>query len=57
MDQLLNLDFVNDDTLTGFRLNRLEVLNWGTFDKNVWSFHLDGKNALLTGDIGSGKST
>jgi len=57
MDQLLNLDFVQDDALTGFRLNRLEVFNWGTFDQKVWSFHLHGKNALLTGDIGSGKST
>jgi uncharacterized protein YPO0396 len=33
------------------------VLNWGTFDKRVWTMQLDGKNALLTGDIGSGKST
>ena len=57
MEPLLNLDFVQDDALTGFRLKRLEVLNWGTFDKTVWSFHLNGKNALLTGDIGSGKST
>ncbi|WP_232063024.1 ATP-binding protein [Undibacterium sp. KW1] len=43
--------------LSGFRLHRLEVLNWGTFDKKVWTLHLDGKNGLLTGDIGSGKST
>ncbi len=57
MENLLNLDFVQDDALTGFRLKRLEVFNWGTFDKKVWSFHLHGKNALLTGDIGSGKST
>ncbi|MFG3016231.1 ATP-binding protein [Streptomyces cinerochromogenes] len=41
----------------GFRLERLEVYNWGTFDKHVWSFGLAGANALLTGDIGSGKST
>lgn len=41
----------------GYRLDRLEVLNWGTFDKKVWPLHLDGNNALLTGDIGSGKST
>jgi uncharacterized protein YPO0396 len=33
------------------------VLNWGTFDKRVWSLNLDGQNGLLTGDIGSGKST
>lgn len=43
--------------LAGFRLMRLEVFNWGTFDKRVWSFELGGRNALLTGDIGSGKST
>lgn len=41
----------------GCRLHRLEVLNWGTFDKRVWTFEVDGRNALLTGDIGSGKST
>tara|TARA_B110001469_G_scaffold123524_1_gene135701 strand:+ start:2497 stop:5874 length:3378 start_codon:yes stop_codon:yes gene_type:complete len=51
------LDFADDDKLTGFRLERLEVLNWGTFDNRVTSFNLNGKNALLTGDIGSGKST
>ena len=47
----------NPEHLSGFRLQRLEVLNWGTFDKQVWTLQLDGKNALLTGDIGSGKST
>ncbi|MCG5051541.1 MAG: ATP-dependent exonuclease SbcCD, C subunit-like protein [Myxococcales bacterium] len=41
----------------GFRLHRLEVLNWGTFHQHVWSLALGGDNALLTGDIGSGKST
>ena len=55
--QSLGLDFVADDTLSGFRLQRLEVLNWGTFDGRVWTLQLDGKNGLLTGDIGSGKST
>ncbi|MFH6688860.1 ATP-binding protein, partial [Cellulosimicrobium funkei] len=45
------------DARAGFRLERLEVLNWGTFDQRVWAFDLDGRNALLTGDIGSGKST
>lgn len=55
--QSLNLDFVADDTLSGFRLQRLEVFNWGTFDGRVWTLQLDGHNGLLTGDIGSGKST
>lgn len=53
----LELDFVADDALSGFRLMRLEVLNWGTFNGRVWTLQLDGKNGLLTGDIGSGKST
>ena len=53
----LELDFTDDDALTGFRLRRLEVFNWGTFDDRVWSLNLNGRNALLTGDIGSGKST
>ncbi len=55
--QTLGLDFVADDALSGFRLIRLEVFNWGTFDGRVWTLQLDGKNGLLTGDIGSGKST
>ena len=43
--------------LSGFRLQRLEVFNWGTFDNHAWTLPLNGKNGLLTGDIGSGKST
>ena len=55
--QLPGLDFVADDALSGFRLQRLEVYNWGTFDSRVWVLNPHGENALLTGDIGSGKST
>jgi uncharacterized protein YPO0396 len=51
------LDFISDDGLAGFRLRRLEVLNWGTFHGRVWTLNLNGRNGLLTGDIGSGKST
>ncbi|MEJ2532949.1 MAG: ATP-binding protein [Halioglobus sp.] len=53
----LGLDFTGDDTRSGFRLQRLEVFNWGTFSDQVWSLNLNGRNGLLTGDIGSGKST
>lgn len=53
----LSLDFAASDALSGFRLSRLEVFNWGTFDGRIWSMQLDGHNGLLTGDIGSGKST
>ncbi len=51
------LDAGNLDTLIGFRLRHIEVFNWGTFHQKVWTLNLAGKNALLTGDIGSGKST
>jgi len=51
------LDFSQSDTLAGFRLHALEVFNWGTFHKKVWRVDLKSKNGLLTGDIGSGKST
>ena len=57
VDQALGLDFGSDDARVGFRLKCLQVLNWGTFDKRVWALNLEGRNALLTGDIGSGKST
>jgi len=53
----LPLDFSQEEGLSGFRLQRLEVFNWGTFDGRVWTLHADGRNTLLTGDIGSGKST
>jgi len=42
---------------TGMRLHRCEFYNWGTFHGRVWGLDLGGENALLTGDIGSGKST
>lgn len=51
------LEFIADDALAGFRLHRFELLNWGTFDKHIWNISPNGENALLTGDIGSGKST
>ncbi len=56
-NESLPLDFAADEALSGFRLQRLEVFNWGTFDGRVWTLRADGRNALLTGDIGSGKST
>jgi len=57
MNDTLALDFVADDRRVGFRLERLEILNWGTFDGRVWCYQPGGRNGLLTGDIGSGKST
>lgn len=48
---------IEKNVLEGFRLYKLEVYNWGTFDKNVWTFNMNGETSLLTGDVGSGKST
>lgn len=53
----LKFDFASDDRSAGFRLKYFEFYNWGTFDKRVIRVELNGDNALLTGEIGSGKST
>jgi len=53
----LRFDFAQDDTTTGFRLQEFSLYNWGTYDKQVVTLALDKHNGLLTGDIGSGKST
>lgn len=50
-------DYPAQEERAGFRLHRLEVYNWGTFDGKVWALQAGGDNSLLTGDIGSGKST
>jgi len=41
----------------GFRLEYFEFYNWGTFNKQIFTLNMNGDNALLTGEIGSGKST
>ena len=44
----------------GFRLQRLELFNWGTFDSSggqVFRFEPQGRTSLLVGHNGSGKST
>ncbi len=43
--------------LPGFRLERLELWNWGTFHGEAQALDLAGGWALLVGDNGSGKST
>ncbi|MBI5759291.1 MAG: AAA family ATPase, partial [Planctomycetales bacterium] len=47
----------SSSVLPGFRLHRLEVLNWGTFDGAVHALTLDGQTTLLVGQNGTGKST
>lgn len=43
--------------LPGFRLRRLEMLNWGTFHGKVAAFFPEDRWTLLVGENGSGKST
>src|SRR5258706_15771894 len=50
-------DAADHEILSGFRLSRLELYNWGTFGQRVWSVAAESRNCLLPGDIGSAKST
>jgi uncharacterized protein YPO0396 len=52
-----SLEFFDKDEKAGFRLSEAEVYNWGTFHQKIWTLKARGENTLLTGDIGSGKST
>ncbi len=47
----------NEVSAEGFRLDRLEIYNWGTFSQRIWSINPAGGTSLLTGANGSGKST
>jgi uncharacterized protein YPO0396 len=49
-----NNDFISPP---GFRLQRLEVRNWGTFHDKIHVLDPAGRTALLLGENGSGKST
>ena len=41
----------------GYRLQYLEIYNWGTFDQKIWRLNPNCNNSLLTGANGSGKTT
>jgi uncharacterized protein YPO0396 len=49
--------FSTDNNKSGFRLQYMEVLNWGTFDEHIWKIEPGGETSLLTGANGSGKTT
>jgi len=49
--------FSTSSDVAGFRLQYMEVFNWGTFDKRVFRINPQGNNSLLTGGNGSGKTT
>ncbi len=47
----------NEIQQVGHRLQYMELLNWGTFNGKIWRITPEGENSLLTGAVGSGKST
>jgi uncharacterized protein YPO0396 len=49
--------FSTDSQKSGFRLQYVEIFNWGTFDDVVHSIRPMGETSLLTGANASGKST
>lgn len=49
--------FSTDENKSGFRLQYMELFNWGTFDEHVWKITPGGETSLLTGANGSGKTT
>lgn len=49
--------FSTSSDKAGFRLQYMEVFNWGTFDQRVFKITPSGNNSLLTGANGSGKTT
>ena len=55
--QANRLEFESNNSRAGYRLTRLEVFNWGTFNQKVWRVEPRAETSLLTGANGSGKST
>lgn len=49
--------FNTSPQVAGFKLDYMEVWNWGTFDDSVYRLNPQGNNSLLTGANASGKST
>ena len=49
--------FTTNAGTAGYRLNYLEIFNWGTFNGKIYRIAPEGNNSLLTGANASGKST
>jgi len=49
--------FTNEPSRAGYRLEYMEIYNWGTFDRDIFRISPAGNNSLLTGANGSGKTT
>ncbi|MGE4332880.1 MAG: ATP-binding protein [Macellibacteroides sp.] len=49
--------FSTQSSEAGYRLQRVEIFNWGVFDKQIFSISPEGNTSLLTGANGAGKTT
>jgi uncharacterized protein YPO0396 len=49
--------FSTDNNKAGYRLHKMQLYNWGTFDGSIYTISPECENSLLTGANGSGKTT
>ncbi len=49
--------FSTSSEKAGYRLEYMQIYNWGVFDKQVFKITPQGNNSLLTGANGSGKTS
>ena len=52
-----NMLFEDDFGPAGYRLQCVEIYNWGVFDKEIYKISPEGNTSLLTGANGSGKTS
>ncbi|MBP3365905.1 MAG: hypothetical protein J6K96_02810 [Treponema sp.] len=50
-------NLIDEHIASGFCLEKFQLLNWGVFNKQVYTLEAGNKSALLTGQNGSGKTT
>ncbi|MCP5053565.1 MAG: AAA family ATPase, partial [bacterium] len=49
--------FTSEPSRAGYRMDYMEIFNWGTFDNEIVRISPGANNSLLTGANGSGKTT
>ena len=52
-----NMLFEDEFGPAGYRLQCVEIYNWGVFDKEIYKISPEGNTSLLTGANGSGKTS
>ena len=54
---LFSESLINENIQSGYSLDFFQILNWGVFDRSIYTLSASNKSALLTGQNGSGKTT